>query len=77
MLQQLQLLPPDVYDAVRVAFAESLQLVWQIMAGITGLGLIVSFLMRHHALHTTTDDDWGLKDKESKDNRNIRPELEA
>ncbi|KAJ7507866.1 major facilitator superfamily domain-containing protein [Mycena galericulata] len=57
-----QLSPPEL-EVARVAFAESLDKVWQIMAGISAAGLLVSFLMKHHTLHTTTDEDWGMEVK--------------
>ncbi|KAJ7432347.1 MFS general substrate transporter [Mycena latifolia] len=57
---------PDL-DLTRAAFAESLDKVWQIMAGISGAGLLVSFLMASHPLHTTTDKDWGMKEKEGQE----------
>jgi len=56
--------PQPELDLVRVAFAKSLDKVWQIMAGITGAGLLVSSFMGHHVLHTSTDKDWGMKEKE-------------
>ncbi|KAJ7075851.1 Mfs1.2 [Mycena belliarum] len=60
-------LPQSELETTRVAFAKSLDKVWQIMAGICGAGLLVSFLMGPHQLHTTTDKDWGMKEKEEQE----------
>ncbi|KAJ6525735.1 MFS general substrate transporter, partial [Mycena capillaripes] len=69
-----ELSQPDL-DITRAAFAESLDKVWQIMAGISGAGLLVSLLMGHHALHTTTDKEWGMKEKD-KPSAGVEPEAE-
>ncbi|KAJ7172241.1 MFS general substrate transporter [Mycena filopes] len=58
-----ELSQPDL-DITRAAFADSLDKVWQIMAGISGVGLFVSFFMGHHEFHTSTDKEWGMKEKE-------------
>lgn len=52
---------------VRVAFAESLKVVWEVLGAITGLGLISSFLMRALPLHTAVDEKWGLQDSGEKE----------
>jgi MFS family permease len=57
-------LSPADLEITRAAFADSLDTVWQIMAGISGVGLIASFFMRHYALHTSTDKEWGVKEKD-------------
>ncbi|KAM0746387.1 iron permease [Meredithblackwellia eburnea MCA 4105] len=48
---------------VRVAFAGSLQTIWQSMIGIAGLGLIIAAFMKHYDLATTTDSEWGLEER--------------
>ncbi|KAJ6454453.1 iron permease [Mycena vitilis] len=55
-------LPQPLKDEVRHAFAESLQVLWNVVAGISGLGLLVSLLMKHLPLHTSVDADWGRED---------------
>ncbi|KAJ6463213.1 major facilitator superfamily domain-containing protein [Mycena vitilis] len=49
---------------VQAAFAESMAVIWQVMIGIAGLGLLLSFLMREIALDTTVDSSYALKEKE-------------
>ncbi|EIM89050.1 MFS general substrate transporter [Stereum hirsutum FP-91666 SS1] len=46
---------------VRVAFADGLIVFWEVLIGIVGLGLLASLAMRHHPLHTKTDEDWGMR----------------
>lgn len=46
---------------MRVAFADGLIVFWEVLVGIVGLGLLVSLAMRHHPLHTKTDEDWGMQ----------------
>ena len=47
---------------VRSAFAGAIQVVWQVLAGIGGIGFVASFLMKQLPLHTAVDADWGRKD---------------
>lgn len=42
-----------------MAFAEALQVVWEVLAGISALGFVVSLAMKHLPLHTSVDKDWG------------------
>lgn len=51
---------------VREAFANSLQLYWQVMIGISGLGLLSSLLMKGLPLHTSMDENWGLVQEREK-----------
>ncbi|GBE77394.1 Efflux pump FUS6 [Sparassis crispa] len=53
-------LPPSLSGEVRAAFATSLKVVWEVMIGIGGLGILASLLMKHLPLHTYTDDEWGV-----------------
>ncbi|KAI8998689.1 iron permease [Trametes punicea] len=45
-------------DQVRHAFAQSTQLLWRVMIGISGAGLLSSFLMEEWSLRTARDDRW-------------------
>lgn len=46
---------------VRQAWAESTALIWQVMIGIAGLGLLCAFPMKALPLHTQVDEKWGLE----------------
>lgn len=47
---------------VQTAFAESLQVVWQVLVGIAGGGLLLSLAMKPLPLHTQVDEKWGRSD---------------
>lgn len=47
---------------VRNAFAGSLQTLWRVSIGLSGLGLLVSLGMKGLPLHTAVDGNWGLKE---------------
>ncbi|KAJ7489650.1 major facilitator superfamily domain-containing protein [Mycena galericulata] len=59
-------LPPDVAEETRQAFASALGVMWQVMIGIGGLGLLVSFVMKHLSLHADTDEKWGVGENPKK-----------
>ncbi|KAI0083127.1 Mfs1.2 [Irpex rosettiformis] len=46
---------------VRQAFVESIRVIWQVMIGIAGLGLLCSLPMKAHPLHTQVDESWGME----------------
>lgn len=50
--------------SVRVAFADGLRVFWGVLLAIGGAGLLVSLLMKGLPLHTSLDEDWGLKESE-------------
>ena len=49
---------------VQDAFAASLQVMWRVMIAFSGLGFIVSLMMKSLPLHTEIDREWGLKGNE-------------
>jgi hypothetical protein len=57
-------LPADVAVETRQAFAGALTVMWQVMIGIGALGLIMSLPMKHMALHSDTDEKWGVAEDE-------------
>ncbi|KZW02334.1 MFS general substrate transporter [Exidia glandulosa HHB12029] len=57
-------LPPDVKDNVRKAFADSLRVVWYVLLGVSLVGAAISLLMREVPMHTYTDEDFGLKERD-------------
>lgn len=64
VVPQLRNLPQEELHSVRVAFADSLSLLWYIMAGISGLGLVACLWMKRYELHTRVDEDWGIKEND-------------
>lgn len=55
-------LPEPLLGEVRAAFADSVDVIWQVMIGITALGLLACPLMKALPLHTQIDERWGLQD---------------
>ena len=45
---------------VRVAFAESVIVIWQVLIGIAGIGFLACAGMKALPLHTQVDERWGL-----------------
>ncbi|KAJ6550611.1 iron permease [Mycena vulgaris] len=56
-------LPEPLKSEIRIAFAQSLRVVWQVLIGVSGLGLLASLAMKRLPLHTEVDQKWGI-DKE-------------
>jgi len=48
---------------VQAVFADSLSIVWKVMIGVAGAGMLTAFTMKEIPMHSTTDDKWGLKEK--------------
>ncbi|KAJ3473492.1 hypothetical protein NLI96_g12977 [Meripilus lineatus] len=59
-------LPDELKVPLRVAFADSLDVIFQVMAGIAMIGLISSLFMEALPLHTQIDERWGLQDHDKK-----------
>ena len=45
---------------VRAAFADSLTVIWQVMTGISGMGLLASLWMQDVPIHNQFDDKWDM-----------------
>jgi hypothetical protein len=60
-------LEEPLQSEIRLAFAQSLRVIWEVYVGIAGIGVLASLLMKHLPLHTATDENWGLKDHEKMD----------
>lgn len=56
-------LPETLRNEVRQAFGESIAVIWRVMIGIAGLGLLSSLPMRALPLHTQLDEKWGIDRK--------------
>ncbi|SCV68370.1 BQ2448_491 [Microbotryum intermedium] len=51
---------------VRAAFASSLRVIWVVMIGLCGLGLVISFFLRDIKLTNEMDDKWGMSEKKER-----------
>ena len=47
---------------MRTAYADATRLVWQIMIGFAGAGLLTTVLMGNEPMRKTLDDRWGLQE---------------
>ncbi len=64
IIPQIPGLQPPFKDEVRHAFAQSTQLVWRVMLGISVAGLLSCLLMKEETLRTDMDEKWGLQERE-------------
>lgn len=59
----IRTLPEPLKDQVRAAFAEGTRLIWIVMAGVSGAGLLSCLLMREEEMRKDMDSTWGLKEE--------------
>ncbi|KAJ7763585.1 hypothetical protein DFH07DRAFT_770767 [Mycena maculata] len=59
----IRTLPEPFKTQTRVAFAESLQTIWQVLIGVSTAGLLVSLATRRFPLYTEVDKKWGIDQK--------------
>ncbi|KAI0083102.1 iron permease [Irpex rosettiformis] len=62
----LNSLDPATQFLVRKAFADSLKLMWLVMIGISGIGLVSVFFMKEIPMRHDLDEQWALEQKEKK-----------
>lgn len=56
---------------VQLAFAQSIDVIWQAMIGVAGVGLIAALFMEGLPLHTQVDQDWGMEGGREKDDETL------
>lgn len=49
-------------DEVRNTFGTALKVVWQVVLGISVVGVLCTIGMKQLELHTNIDQDWGRED---------------
>lgn len=57
-------LPPSLQTAVRAAFAAGFRLMWRVLLGFCGAGLLSVALQKHVVLHEKMDERWGMIERE-------------
>ncbi|KAJ7635129.1 major facilitator superfamily domain-containing protein [Roridomyces roridus] len=57
--------------AVQAAFAKSMNVVWQTMVGISGLGLLLSLFLKEVPMGTTVDENYALLEGELLDEKGM------
>ena len=65
-ITQISSIPEPLRSAIRLAFADSLRVIWYIVIGLSGLGLLVSLAIRSLPLESKTDAEWDLEHPHSK-----------
>ena len=60
---QVRALGEPLKGEVRAAFAGALQVLWRVLTGVAGAGLLASLFMRAVGLHRETDRKWGMKEE--------------
>ena len=63
-IPQIISLQEPLKSQVQQAFVESLRLIWKVLAGLSGAGLLTAFLMEALPLHSVTDEAWGMQREE-------------
>ena len=61
LIPKLSTLPLQTRFEIQAAFAESLGVLWQVLASISGIGLAASLFMRGLPPHDVLDEDWTMK----------------
>ena len=64
-IPQITRLAEPMRDAVRVAFAHSRAVLWEVMIAIAGLSFLSIRSMREVGLQQTRDENWGLGEEAS------------
>lgn len=59
----IRTLEDPLRSQVQNAFADSLVILWKVLAIAGAVGLVASFLMKGLPLHTAMDKDWGLEER--------------
>lgn len=67
----IKTLPQPLKDEVRVAFADSISVIWQVLTGIIGVGLLCSLLMKDVPIHSKVDMKWALEEKNAKNDGSV------
>ncbi|KAG8901942.1 hypothetical protein FRB99_004997 [Tulasnella sp. 403] len=63
IIPSIKSLPEPLRTQVRVAYAESLRIVWFVMLGISIAGFLSIFLVKEIPMAEVTDEQWGIKEK--------------
>ncbi|KAG9020153.1 hypothetical protein FRB95_005006 [Tulasnella sp. JGI-2019a] len=63
-------LQEPLQSQVRDAFAQSVQVIWRVMIGISIAGFLCVLFMREIRLHEVTDQDWGMAERSERAEQN-------
>ncbi|KAL5508718.1 hypothetical protein ACEPAG_4803 [Sanghuangporus baumii] len=65
-IPKVRALQQPLKDEVRKAFAESLDVLWEVMIALAGIGFISSLAMKEVPMQEIVDENWGLRDNVSR-----------
>lgn len=63
-------LPPQYFEVAIDCYAYGLQLLWRVMTGLTGVGVITSFFIKHSSLRKGKHAEVVVSDTAAKDDKN-------
>ncbi|CCM00830.1 uncharacterized protein FIBRA_02872 [Fibroporia radiculosa] len=66
IIPRIPYLTESLKEEVRVTFAESATLIWRVMIGVSGAGLLTCLPMQEIVMRESMDEKWGLQDEETK-----------
>ena len=66
-------LPEPERSEVREGYASSISVVWEVLIGVAGLGLLSSLFMRAVPMHKKVDEKWAMKETEKPDDQESSP----
>ncbi|KAI0750013.1 iron permease [Daedaleopsis nitida] len=69
VIPQIHNLAEPLKHQVRDAFAESLNVLWEVMIAVSGIGFLTAWLMRQIPMQEVSDENWGLNDSKEKATR--------
>jgi hypothetical protein len=58
--------PEPLQSEVKIAFADSLKVLWTALIPISGAALLLSLTMKSLPLAEVTDEEWGIHDDQEK-----------
>ncbi|KAG8903877.1 hypothetical protein FRB99_002613 [Tulasnella sp. 403] len=64
IIPQVPHLPEPLRTQVREAFADSLKVIWYVMAAISAVGFLFVFAMKELPMADVTDENWGIEQNE-------------
>ncbi|EED77989.1 hypothetical iron permease [Postia placenta Mad-698-R] len=75
IIPEIRYLPLSLKAEVQAAFAQSTAIIWRVMIGVSGLGLLSCLLMREIAMRTSMDEQWGLQEHKGRDDEPEKAEI--
>ena len=65
-IPQIKGLQSALKAQVQAAFADSLDVLWEVMIAVSGVGFLSTWLMREVPMQQVPDENWGLSEKDAR-----------